>query len=97
MVKRKCPCCNEKVINPLMFKKLEPYKCSNCNSLIQTNALLSSIVSIILAFYTGYLYSNDMLYGGLFIFTLLVIRWYFLDKVDALTLPLETVNIYDNH
>ena len=85
---RRCPSCHSKVIKPLDFKKSESYQCSECLCYVDSNVFLSGSLSIGLALYVGYLYSLDMFYGGLGMFLVLLIRWLFLDKVDAVLLPL---------
>ena len=43
----------------------------------------------------GYLYSLDMFYGGLGMFLVLFLRWLFLDKIDAVLLPLHIKESHD--
>lgn len=56
---------------------------------------LSGLLSIGLALYVGYLYSLDMFYGGLGMFLVLFLRWLFLDKIDAVLLPLHIKESHD--
>ena len=92
---RKCPNCQRKTIKPIDFKKFEPYQCSECLRYVDSKFFLSGFLSIGLALYVGYLYDLDINYGGSMIFLVLFIRWLFLDKVDAILLPLHTTESHD--
>ena len=95
MFTRKCPSCHSNVIRPLDFKKTKPYQCPECLNYVDSNVFLSGLLSISLALYIGYLYSLDLFYGGLGMFLLLFLRWLFLDKIDALLLPLHIKESHD--
>nr|QJS05604.1 hypothetical protein [Psychrobacter sp.] len=62
---------------------------------MDSNVFLSGLLSIGLALYVGYLYSLDMFYGGLGMFLVLFLRWLFLDKIDAVLLPLHIKESHD--
>lgn len=88
-IKRKCPCCKHPVINPLKFEKSNPYKCEHCGCYVESSLLLSTITSIVIVGCQVALYNNDMYLLGNIFFTLLIFRWFFLDKFDAIILPLR--------
>lgn len=95
MFTRECPGCHGKVIRPLDFKKSKTYQCPECLCYVDSNVFLSGFLSIGLALYVGYLYDLDINYGGSMILLVLFIRWLFLDKVDAMLLPLHIKESHD--
>ena len=95
MFTRECPGCHGKVIRPLDFKKSKTYQCPECLHYVDSNVFLSGLLSIGLALYVGYLYSLDMFYGGLGMFLVFFLRWLFLDKIDAVLLPLHIKESHD--
>ncbi len=89
ITKRKCPCCNYKVIIPLKFKKYDPYYCSKCNSHIEANPLLSIILTLSmlgLSINLGYIGFNIL---SILVLIVMFIRHLFLDILDAMILPLQ--------
>ncbi len=87
-MKRHCPSCKKKCINPLEFKRDQTYRCPCCGVGVEINAFCSVALSFLLAFFIGIAMDNGYTQLGKVILIVLIIRVVFLDKNDAMLLPL---------
>jgi hypothetical protein len=88
---RNCPCCKKRVIQPLDFKKFEPYSCPHCSTIV--GVLVISVIGFImtLLLIQQIFYKLDYVAVGHIVLIMLFFYWCFSTKIDAMLLPLIEV------
>lgn len=83
-----CPCCKKRVIQPLDFKKYEPYQCQHCHTSITASSIsvIGFTTTLLLLQHIFYQLDYDII--GHMVCVMMFFYWCFSTKIDAMLFPL---------